>query len=108
MAPSIEIDQLRYNDRALNAIELFDTLGTVPAWGDDEIGAPRILCLQPGVKRHARSREPGFKTHSVGQDAFYAGDVRGRVTLSGNGIAIGIDADCGVCAEISCAQRFIE
>jgi hypothetical protein len=49
----------------LNAIELFDALGTVPARRDDEIGASRVLCFQQGMKGHAGSREPGFKTHGI-------------------------------------------
>ena len=47
----------RYNNRASNAIQLFDALGTVLADRDDQIAAACIYRLEPGMKRHARSRE---------------------------------------------------
>src|SRR5436190_3268443 len=108
VTPGIEIDQLRYNDRALNAVKFFDALGTIPAWSDDEIGAPRVLCLQPGMKRHAGSRESGFKKYCLTQNAFDTRDMRRRIAPSSNRIAVCIDADCSVRMEIACTQVFIE
>src|SRR5438477_11218458 len=96
VAPGLEIDQLRYNDRAWNAVKFFDASGTVPAWGNDKIGAPRVLCLQPGMKCQARSRESGFKTYGVTQNAFDTRDVRRRITHSINGIAIRDESDSRV------------
>lgn len=60
------------------------------------------------MKRHAGSRESGFKTYGVTQNAFDTRDVRRRITSSSNRIAVCIDADCSVGMEVACAQSFIE
>src|SRR5215831_2917514 len=104
----MQINQLRYDHRAGNTIEFSDSLGTVATGCDYEIGILRMPCLEAGLKCHAGSRESGFKTYNVAQNAFDTRNVRWRISLAGDSVAIGIDTNCRARTRITPPQRFVK
>jgi len=60
------------------------------------------------MKRHTSSRDTAFKKHCVADDAFDASNMRRRISLSSNGVAVGVDANRCFGRPVVPAQGFVE
>src|SRR5215471_6310586 len=108
LPPGVEFYQFRHDHRVFCAIELFQTLGAVPAYGYDQRSAARMLGFKPRLKGHAEPCGSALKRDGVSENSLDARDVGWRLASASDGVSIGVNTNRCISAEPPPAQCFIK